>query len=99
MVCKVHTDPGPIVFDTSTVSDSTAFFATIAGEFSESVRDRSFLMTSTSTAALMLQRLLEQAERSPSAVGWSQLVPGAPRHRNRGYSQWLRLVAPSGPAR
>ncbi len=62
LVCKVHTDTGPVVFNSSEVADDTQVLSTIAREFSDTVR------TGVPHAldvhrGLMLQRLLEQAER------------------------------------
>jgi predicted dehydrogenase len=63
LVCKVHTDAGPVVFDSSTIADRSQVSSTIAREFSETVR------TGVAHAldvrrGVMLQRLLEQAEKS-----------------------------------
>jgi predicted dehydrogenase len=63
LVCKVHTDAGPVVFDSSTVSDQTGFFRTIAGEFSETVASGRPHPLDV-RRGLMLQRLVDQAERS-----------------------------------
>ena len=63
MVCHVHTDAGPVVFDSRTVSDRAGVLPTIAREFSESVRT-GVPHELDVHRGLMLQRLLEQAEAS-----------------------------------
>ena len=63
MVCKVHTTAGPVVFDSSTVTDHRAFFTTIAAEFAETVASRRAHPLDV-RRGLMLQRLIDQAERS-----------------------------------
>ena len=63
MVCKVHTDSGPVIFDTSTVSDNTAFLATIAAEFAGTVASGRAHPLDV-RRGLMLQRLIDQAERA-----------------------------------
>ena len=63
MVCKVHTTAGPVVFDSSTVTDNRAFFTTIAAEFAETVASRRAHPLDV-RRGLMLQRLIDQAERS-----------------------------------
>ena len=63
MVCHVHTDAGPVVFDSRTVTDRARVLSTIAREFSESVRT-GVPHELDVHRGLMLQRLLEQAEAS-----------------------------------
>ena len=63
MVCHVHTDSGPVVFDSRSVTDDAALLSTIAREFSESVRT-GVPHELDVHRGLMLQRLLEQAEAS-----------------------------------
>ena len=63
MVCHVHTDAGPVVFDSRTVTDRAGVLSTIAREFSESVRT-GVPHELDVHRGLMLQRLLEQAEAS-----------------------------------
>jgi predicted dehydrogenase len=63
LVCTVHADAGPVVFDTSTVSDGTAFFSTIAGDFAEIVSSGRRHPLDV-RRGLLLQRLIDQAERS-----------------------------------
>jgi predicted dehydrogenase len=63
LLCTVHTDQGPVDFDTSTIPDHAAFMPTLAGELAESVAtDRPHPLDVR--RGLMLQRLLDQAERS-----------------------------------
>ena len=63
LVCKVHTDAGPVVFDSTTVSDQTGFFPTIAGELAETVATGRAHPLDV-RRGLMLQRLVDQAEQS-----------------------------------
>ncbi len=63
LVCTVHTDVGPVVFDTSTIRENDEFMPTIASELAESVATgRPHPLDIR--RGLMLQRLLDQAERS-----------------------------------
>ncbi len=63
LVCTVHTNTGPVVFDGSSVNDRTAFFSTIAGELAETVASGRAHPLDV-RRGLMLQRLIDQAERS-----------------------------------
>jgi hypothetical protein len=63
LLCTVHTDDGPFVFDTSTIRDDSEFMSTIAGELAESVATGRPHPLDVHRG-LMLQRLLDQAERS-----------------------------------
>jgi predicted dehydrogenase len=63
LVCKVHTDAGPLVFDSSTVVDSTGFFQTLAAELAETVASGRPHPIDV-RRGLMLQRLVDRAERS-----------------------------------
>ena len=118
MVCHVHTDSGPVVFDSRTVSDTRQVLSTIAARVLR-VGPHGRPHALDVHRGVMLQRLLEQAERSLVTGRWlrrlrrqpsrnpvtGQLVRGfvtglrPSSTSGRGHSQWLRLVAPSGPAR
>jgi predicted dehydrogenase len=63
LLCTVHTDAGPVVFDTDTIRDDAAFMPTIAAELAESVATGRPHPIDV-RRGLMLQRLLDQAERS-----------------------------------
>lgn len=63
LVCKVHTEAGPMVFDSSTVVDRTGFFRTLAAELAETVASGRPHPLDV-RRGLMLQRLIDQAERS-----------------------------------
>ena len=61
LVCHVHTESGPVVFDSRTVTDQAQVMCTIAREFSTSVRT-GVPHELDVHRGLMLQRLLGQAE-------------------------------------
>jgi predicted dehydrogenase len=61
LVCHVHSDSGPVVFDSRTVTDQAQARSTIAREFAASVRT-GVPHELDVHRGLMLQRLLEQAE-------------------------------------
>ena len=63
LVCHVHTDAGPVVFDSRTVTDQAQVLSTIAREFAETVRT-GVPHPLDVHRGVMLQRLLDQAEKS-----------------------------------